>query len=296
MWCERHRDRSARSAERTGAGGHLVKWVCAVALAAATPGPWETQMARAADVPDRSVDTGFLFVNGHYVAPPYRVSVDEDGVRINGFCVREAPRPPKVRPIPKEDPGDFKWTPDLLARGIGKSGFLPHATLRFRYWEREHGFDEACKRFETYLANQPLVKRTKRGGTGDWGLLYWLKGGEMRGISFSRRRATPPKPPEPPESALVREGSGFHKILAGGGALFFGRGCIAMTKSAVEERLPKIHEIITSAKSVDRKAAQLVARGLLPKRTAANVLATGFRESLALKRRIGDLKRASPPD
>ncbi len=50
--------------------------------------PRELSRARSAvgDLPNEPTETGFVFISGRDVAPPYRVSVDEDGIRINGFC------------------------------------------------------------------------------------------------------------------------------------------------------------------------------------------------------------------
>ena len=239
---------------------------------------------------EKSIPTGFFFNAGEYVAPPYKITVDQDGVKINAICVREVPRHPKGTPIPKVDPGPFQWTAELEAKGMHKSGFVKHAIDRFRYWESQHGFDEAGERFEEYLKQQPLVASVAKGGIGDFGIRYQTKDGDDDGFGFSWPRPKRTEDGIRPENYYLQQGAeNLRQTLAGGGAFFVGRGRIYMPSSRVIEFLPQIYEILTSKEPAEHKVASLVERGLLP-RSDAQTLVDGFTDDRSLRKRIEELE------
>jgi len=55
------------------------------------PRPFDRQPER---VPDQPIDAGYLFIDGMYLAPPYKVRAVEDGVTVNGRPL--ACRPPEM--------------------------------------------------------------------------------------------------------------------------------------------------------------------------------------------------------
>jgi len=239
---------------------------------------------------EEAIQTGFFFNAGEYVAPPYKITVDRDGVKINGILVRGATKHPKAPPTPEVDPGPFQWTAELEAKGMHKSGFVKHAVMRFSYWERHYPWDEACKRFEGYLKQQPLVVKVYEGGDGDFAIRYQTKDGEDDGFGFSRLRPKRTEDTIRSESlSLQQHAESLRQTLVSGGAFFFARGRIYMPSSRVKDFLPHIYEILVSKDPAQDKAASLVERGLLP-RSDAQTLVDGFTDDLSLRKRIEELE------
>jgi hypothetical protein len=266
----------ARAAQPPTEGGN-------VAEADDREGPWTTQ-------------NGFFFFKGTYVSPPYTITVDEDGEKINGIIIMHADRRPTTSPAPDKDPGPFNWTQERKAQGLHKSGFMRHAILRFHYWQAEFGYDEACARFERYLRDQPLVARVARGAPGDFGLYYWTHDGEKRGIGFSRP-AAPLTPAEKKRKSAEQQeryeeaAEGTHRKLASGGALFYGRGSVFLPGARARRSLPRIYEVAASTTMPsEKKVAALVGENLIPVPRIAEAFVEGFSDCPSLKSRIKEIE------
>jgi hypothetical protein len=294
---------------------------------AAAPGEAQT-VKDGKEVPAKEINNGFFFNRGAYVPLPYVITVDEEGCKINRILVQQMPKPPEGRPILKEDPGPFKWTPELEAKGMHKSGFVSHACSRFGYWENTYGFEEACKRFESYLKEQPLVVKTAVGGEGDFFIRYWTKDGDVDGFGFTRVKPggtpaargkdsgknkvndgkTPASKGEEPSTDEERRGKAFEMsvleraaarmrgTLASGGAIFVGGGLTSMPAGEANRCLPRIYDILTSDLLADEKVAALVKGKLLLFLDPASMRAfvAGFKDTVSLRERMEKLPRAGP--
>jgi len=238
------------------------------------------------------INSGFFFYRGAYLSPPYYVTLDEDGVKINGICVRRAWRPPPPgRPIPKVDPGPFKWTPELEKKGMSASGFNRHAIQRFRYWKKHHGYREACRRFEEYLKQQPLVARTEVRQRGVFTILYWTKDGEQDGFGFSPLKPLPNKERlEQNRASLRHDVQSFSARLRRGGAVFLGGpgfGDVFVPAGRARLEVRRIREILISDQAADWKAKQLVAEDLVtPPLEYAHLFVKTFRDVPSLAKRL----------
>jgi len=236
-----------------------------------------------------AINNGFFFYRGTYVSPPYFLRLDEDGLKLNGICIWRAFRSPRGRPIAKEDPGPFKWTPELIAAGTSAPGFLDHAADRFWYWFTTVGFDEACRRYESYMREQPVIVTVERSRAGD----YRVTGtdGEKRWIGFSR-----PVPGADVEhikrdrESLMAQHEMAARLLRGGGALLVLNGHVTVPGSKVLTWLPALYDMLTSDKSTETKLAYVKAE-FYADPEEAHVFLTGFDDSPMLKKRIEALKR-----
>lgn len=242
---------------------------------------------------------GFLFKDGVYVPPPYDVQVVDKGVKINGLWAQEPPGPippGNVLTVPKEDPGPFKWTPELLAKGFTQEGFDRNANLRFLFWQSKFGFEEACNRFEAYLKEQPLVVRTERlahGIGGGFSIRYWTKEGKEDGYSFLRplspevRKRLLPRDPEEP----LRMAAGSYRYLLDiGGALFIGRGQRSVPPPLAAGIVGRIYDIVTSDMADKDKIAALAGENF--DKAEAEKLVVGLKANRELKNRIDKLTGA----
>lgn len=239
---------------------------------------------------------GFLFKDGVYVPPPYDVQVVDKGVKINGLWARKPPGPipaENLISVPKEDPGPFKWTPELLAKGFTQEGFDKNGMMRFLFWQSKYGFDEACNRFEAYLKEQPLVVRTKRlrhGIGGGFSIRYWTKEGKEDGFTF-----LPPLSPEMRKTLLSRDPEEPLRIAAGmyrhlldtGGAVFIGRGGSLYPPSQAARAVARIYDIVTSGLDDKAKIEALVKEDV--NREEAEKLVVGLKANRELKDRIDKL-------
>jgi len=260
--------------------------------------------AEAAKPMGDAIVSGYFFNAGRYVPPPYRVTIDDQGIMINGVSVEPAPRPPKGIPIPKEDPGPFQWNPERLARGMHESGFVIHAMSRFRYWESQYGFAEACKRFIPYLREQPLVSRVGTDGDGDFAVSYWTKDGKRNGFGFSRAKPLnrgPQGPPNAPgirtrenadeqERMLEAKAEAIERQLSAGGAILLGPGELFLPRAAVKAYLSRIYDIATSGVSRKDKVDALVSEAMIVSPDMAKAFVEGFVDSANLQERIRTLR------
>jgi len=106
-----------------------------------------------------SIETGHYFHMGRYVPPPYKVTIVDFKVLINGEYVIDSygkPKRPKVG-VP-EDPGEFEWTEAKLKQRFSATGFVEHAGAKFRYWVFKHGYGRAMEMKIQYYRNQSTVK------------------------------------------------------------------------------------------------------------------------------------------
>jgi len=245
---------------------------------------------------EKAIETGFFFKDGVYVPPPYVVEVAEGGVSINGLWVREPPGPLPERNIlrvPKEDPGPFKWTPELLAKGFTQDGFDRNACLRFLYWQSQYGFDEACNRFEAYLKEQPLVVRTERlrhGIGGGFSIRYWMKNGREDGYSFlppGGRRAPTEKERE---ATLQRIAQMYRETLAREGAILKGRAETLLPSGGAAKAVVRMFDIVNSPTSDEARATALMKEGPAYDPKDAKNLVIGLKHSPALKERVDKVR------
>jgi len=243
------------------------------------------EAARAAKAPV-PIETGFFFRRGDYVSPPYRVTTDEDGVKINGICVVKRPRQPEWTHLPKKDPGEFKWTPALRKKGLIGSGFKEHAFSCFKYWCGKYDFEEACRRLTEYIAGQNPGEKVTVMGDGSKGrltLAYEDRDGALHHWSFERAQETDPRLRAALERAYVeREAESVRRKLSLGGVLIVDRSFISMST----EKLPRICRIAASALSEDEKVTALVQQQLLSGEDNARAFVKGFEERATLSKRL----------
>ena len=238
------------------------------------------------------IDSGFFFYRGAYVSPPYRVRLDEDGVKINGICIDPRSNVSLRRPRPDKDPGPFKWTPELEAKGPSKSGFFDNAIERFYFWEKLYGFDEACNRYEQYMKQQPVFSKVERVAYGHFGIRYWTKDGQENGMSISPPPLKGSRPRAVVEEETLKSSmESNRRRLLQGGAIIVLRGSLLISPGSVLRKLPRIYEIAASNKSNDEKVNAFLAAPELyiDPRDEAETFVAGFRDSPSLKERVNAL-------
>lgn len=243
------------------------------------------------------ITDGFFFWRGTYVSPPYVVTLDADGIKINGICVRHWPSVPKGTPIPTEDPGEFNWTEELRRKGLEESGFTQHASIRFYYWERTQGWEKACELYEAYFSAQPSVKKVERWEMGDFGLRYWTQDDHMMGISFSRPR-TPAEEEERRISVqkdYEEETEGMRRNLKRGSALIFLRGYISIPPGPrLVMLLQPLCETAGATIPKEEKIAKLQKMGPIFAKDEIEILLAGFENSATLMARVAELREEFP--
>ena len=119
-----------------------------------------------------AIQNGFFFSEGQHVPPPYRVTVVDNQVRVNGtHTVYQAPRPKRPLVGGPKDPGEFEWTEAKRKQRLAASGFAEHASKKLEYWTVAHGFPKAWQMFVEYYKAQPTVKEIRVEGEASLGVL-----------------------------------------------------------------------------------------------------------------------------
>jgi len=237
------------------------------------------------------IAAGFVFYQGRYVPPPYVIRVEGDTVTLNRQVIAKAPGlTKKGEPLPTKDPGEFHWTPELRAMGVQKSGFMEHAKTRFWYWYTQYGFDEAGRRYLSYLRSQEGIKSAvrSRSGRGRFYVIYVTSSGERRGAGFTlgtkggerRKNAA---------ASLERQAAQFRQLLSSGGALLsLGSGAYeAVPPARAKAILPELLAVLASNGSSALKEAELVERKLVNLKENARALSTRFEDHSSLRERLG---------
>lgn len=251
-------------------------------------------LPREKGVASQGISKGFFFYKGAYVTPPYHVIADQDGVKINGLVVLAMPLILRARPAPASDPGPFKWTKELMAKGIDKSGFSDNATDRFLVWKRDQGFDRACELYEEYLRKQPIVVKVERGGVEPFSLRYWTADGKNHGVAFT---ATSDETPDERRSRRTRDmeehASNLRALLQEGGVFVITRGTLIVPSQRVQEWLPALYDALSPATSPEQRVKILLKRPdlFLATEEEASVFGGGFGISPSLRQRIDALRK-----
>jgi hypothetical protein len=225
------------------------------------------------------IETGYYFHMGRYVPPPYKLTIADYKVLINGKYVVSnwgEPRRPKVG-VP-EDPGEFEWTEAKLKQHIGLTGFLEHASARRRCWILEHGYAQAREKNIQYYRAQPTVKDVEVTGKtsmriigvhGERFIVSWGRGPGSFHEWMKKHYAPTEAEAELRHKEVISEAmvnlemsrEGCERSLKRGSAIFNfspeGGATFTVARTRAEMRVQQIGRILRSAKSKEEKIEAL---------------------------------------
>jgi len=260
--------------------------VLAVVLWCATRS--SNQASETEEQPPLVTENGLFLNGGKYIPPPYKITVDREGLYINGICVRKGPTmPKKLILIPETDPGPFQWTPELRAKDVVESGFIRNVYDRYLYWEKQYGPAEAFDRVEKYLKQQPQVVKVSHHG--DDFIHYQLDNGELRSIGMfkkPRERGNPGHDErvfKEHQQLLKQEAANLHKELSNGRAFILVNGAHMHTSPS---RIGELYRILVSDRKVEDKIKDV---GELFTPTEAEAIVKTFEDTPVFKERMRTL-------
>lgn len=236
------------------------------------------KVPKSEDAQPLRTDKGFFFYNGEYIAPPYEISLDVHGIFINGRLVEAAPTVPSGRPVPKADPGPFKWTPELEVKGMSESGFLNNMVDRYAYWESVYGQEQAYRFLERYLQLQPILNDAKMIAPGEFVLT--TRSGKKEALRFSSG--------EPAPGDKSSNTASIHATLSKQCAYFvFARGR-RVTMGCGSKDFADVCSVLISDEAPDTKVASL---SRLFGENGAKELVANFRVTPGFRNRITERTR-----
>ncbi len=231
-------------------------------------------MASSASSPDplpnitgEPITNGFLFFDGKYIEPPYRVSSSNGAIYVNGLWGRGVGGwPPKdwsVDELP-ELPTNIteKSTLDDLARGTTiENGYLPQV---MRYYHMRYQEKEATRRVIETVRALPFIATVKRGsGDSEDSVTVRTTNGDSFGMQVGVTGNEYYLRPPPKKESVIKKVERFRRkragILKGGGALFLFSNLDwkDMPGQQAEKHLPVLVDIATSSGTVKEKISEL---------------------------------------
>ena len=264
------------------------------------PGLSDQDVLRAAEQPReaKKIDRGFVFVNGKYIAAPYRVSVNKgylyvNDTRIRRLCdwpVKERPRQegkPQIPPEVLENAESF----DDLRISDGDSW-----SARMNRWIKRtsSSWEEMRKRKTSFYESLPFVERVV--WTRPTLCKVMLKNGQTKrfgvvgGPGMDRR---PPTKEEILERAEYEKKRLEERLSKGDTYLYFGNLEASFVERKAARDLGVMVDILISDRKNEEKIDLLDRMGVIPKWQAKDVepYLNNFRLTDQLKRRIAELQK-----
>lgn len=211
------------------------------------------------------VGTGWLIVNGEFIAGPYEVVVGDSNIKINGFPVYPGFRP-EHRPSAEVDS-------NIIARFQLSEAFWP----AFRSWVKEQGQQAACEQAVGFMLAQPIIDTAYLAGPCDLRVVY--RNWPERTVRFDLE---PPMEFEPQPDGwqhqfMERRVARLRQALTHKGLVISQDGRFAVTDApAAEQKLKKLQEIVSTLSSLPERIVAL--SEIIPDRTAAEAIARRFRQ------------------
>jgi len=237
---------------------------------------WKTEVKPV--TPKEGIDTGYFFAHGHYIEPPYAVTIEGRKVFVNRIevaylPVREATGKPK-------DPGPMVMPDD---QKVFPKGFFANVLARYVFWWHKVGPEQAKKRTAAYLKSCPCVRRIE---LGDGGITVYDKAGK-RGESVLLDYI-PIRPHTEQEVKAFLENSKDHYegALREGNAVFVHKGGeIGLPSRAVAVYLPGLVSAMDTQAPVE-KQLELLSRLIFRGRCARYIVYNLGNELPLLRKRL----------
>ena len=110
----------------------------------------------------QTVNSGYVFINGKYIEPPYKIKAKKDFITINGIKALKLkkPKPKKKLKIPKEFPG---YPPDTIKNGADAITYINPKTGNkivadvYTYYYHKYGKEKARKLTIEYYCKLPGI-------------------------------------------------------------------------------------------------------------------------------------------
>lgn len=221
------------------AWSRMLRWILLLMLLATFGTP-----SAGAEPP--AIAGGWVLIEGRYVPPPYRVTLDGTRLRLNGHLVSTFELPGEAPPGPAELASLY----DPATLDLRDSLVVPLAAAQLEAWRAEVGQEEAVARLEAWLRQQPVVARLEI--EGDMAIVY-DRNGDREGIWLGDESL-----PRRTQAALDVEAAARRDELQdwlqqGGGFLLFGDGTQTYVPPAMADAwLQRTQAVLTS----DRPAAE----------------------------------------
>jgi len=112
-------------------------------------------------IAQKTINSGYVFINGKYIEPPYKVSVKKDELLINNHCINKDPRFQKTKiPKVKKDPG---YPPETIKTWDEYNDYKPKnsehrfQSLKLIYLYTNYPDSIAKRKMNEYLCTLPFV-------------------------------------------------------------------------------------------------------------------------------------------
>jgi hypothetical protein len=257
------------------------------------------------------IDSGFIFINGAYIEPPYIVSTRGAGVYVNGVLERRLSWRQNLPPVPDKEPD--------LPTGLTKDSTFsdPHlkdSTGRYldgiwlNWLEMNCSEEEARRRFRDWWLSVPFVKNATYERNGGSLLVETLKGDKVYlGFGWMPGRQSVSHSLWVARKDLSDELNHVQNLLKEGSCFFVFDGEVQASLSYGDAllELPAAVEVLRSGRTPSEKASALEAFPRLGKLdeggyalsplkvgcypSVLNRLAAGFRASPELEKRLARL-------
>jgi len=222
-----------------------------------------------ADVEGVPVAAGYVFFDGTYIEPPYRVDSSNGVIFVNGLWGHDAtygswpPRDWTVPGKPQLPPGITKDSTfeDLRGDAPRRQDYLART---IRHYFLKYPSDEAAKHVAAAIAELPFVltvSEPTRGGLPN--VTVKTSDGRVREMMIgvvNRHRYMNTLTKHQVEAGVEQKRREYECILQKGGALFlvsYQKTRVVLEGRAIAEELPIFLDMATSAATVDEKISQL---------------------------------------
>ena len=237
----------------------------------------------------KKINSGFVFINGRYIESPYKVTIDEGWLAINGIRVKKLSEWPLTEESPEKP---------VIPERILKNA---HSTFDLELWKYSAKMyrwimrniekkEEQKKELKIFYESLPFVKQVNFSSSGEMNIL--LKNGKLEKWGSGFESVGPIVTKKQKLERLERRRKRIeNRLEANHLYFFFGPGRLSYTERHAAENLKLMVEVLTSDKPEKEKLNILFRMQAIPESEPENalILIRNFRPSEQLNQRISIL-------